>query len=231
MSSDNSDNDDTYEYDSEEDSTYSDKKRPRKSLKVSLDVAVKTVEERALYSKLNKYFKNEKPSNIQKMVNIIIHENDISLRLLNWFAMKHSATIPSLQITNENKKVELFDIKISYRARLNAYSKKYFDPFRRGKRFDYEYEYEKKKTVETTLCQLNFFKWLFTYNLLEYVEKHYETLKHKMTIFNNTDKNKKKMKKDKLIQMVNKQKEKIVVNEMKLQKFNESNIGKVIITI
>jgi len=223
------DNDSDNEYDSEEDSTYSDVKRPRKTIKVSLNEAVKTVEERALYTKLNKYFRNEKSSNIEKMVNIIIHENEISLRLLNWFAMKHSATIPSLQITNENNKIELFDIKISYRARLNAYSKKYFDPFRRGKRFDYNYTED--KTVETTLCQLNFFKWLFSYNLLEYVEKHYDTLKYKMGIFNNADKNKKKMKKDKIIQMVNKQKEKIVVSELKLQKFNESNINKVIITI
>ena len=60
------------------------------------------------------------------------------------------------------KKVELFDIKISYRARLNAYSKKYFDPFRRGKRFDYEYEYEEKKTHSLSTAFFPFTKCYFT---------------------------------------------------------------------
>ena len=36
------------------------------------------------------------------MVGIIENENSISLRMLNWFAMKHSATMQSLEIINED---------------------------------------------------------------------------------------------------------------------------------
>jgi len=127
-----SDDDDVSDTDSKESKS---KKKVKKTQKMPLNEAVKTVEERSLYAKLDRFFKTEcSEEQIQKMIKIINNEDAISLRLLNWFAMKHSVSMEPLEVKNEEGNLtELFDIKISYRARLSTHSKKYFDPFRRGK--------------------------------------------------------------------------------------------------
>jgi len=175
------------------------KKRPVKPKKLTLREALKSVDERSLFMRIDRFFKTECTNDkIQKMVKIISNDDVISLRLLNWFAMKHSATMQSLEIINEDGKKELFDVKISYRARLSTHSKKYFDPFRRGRKFDYQYDNtDKTKTVETTLCQLNFFRWLFMHDLLDYVEDRFDDLKNKMGTYNVVEKRKKENKKEK----------------------------------
>jgi hypothetical protein len=207
------------------------KKQPVKSKKLPLKDALKSVDERALYTKIDKFFNADcELKTIYKMVKIIENDDSISLRLLNWFAMKHSATMQSLEITNPNGDVELFDVKISYRARLNTHSKKYFDPFRRGRKFDYMYDkLEKKKTVETTLCQLNFFRWLFMHDLLDYVENHFEELKNKMGTFNNVEKKKKVVKKEKEKIKKNVIKNKKEDVKLKVKRFTEDNTSKLVI--
>ncbi len=209
------------------------KKKPVKTKKLTLKEAIKTVEERSLYTKIDRFFKTEcSEKKINKMIKIINNEDSISLRLLNWFAMKHSATMESLTIINENAATELFDVKISYRARLNTHSKKYFDPFRRGKRFDYNYDKNnQEKTVETTLCQLNFFRWLFLHDLMDYVEEQFDTLKYKMGTYNNLEKKKKEVKKEKeniKKTLIKNKKEDI---KIKVRRFTEENTSKLVIII
>jgi hypothetical protein len=208
------------------------KKKPIRTTKLTIREAIKTVDERSLYTKVDRFFKTEcTDKKIQKMIKIINNEDIISLRLLNWFAMKHSATMQPLEVVGAGG-IELFDVKISYRARLNTHSKKYFDPFRRGKRFDYRYDKnDNEKVVETTLCQLNFFRWLFLHNLMDYVEEHFEHLKHKMGSYNNTEKKKKEIKKEK-----EKIKKTIIKNKkddvkVKVKKFNDETTSKLVIII
>ena len=214
------------------DSSGKKKIRPIKTKKVALNVAIKTVDERSLYAKVDKFFRTEcKEEMITKMINIINNNDPISLRLLNWFAMKHSAVMTPLEVI-KNDKIELFDVKISYRARLNSHSKKYFDPFRRGKRFDYYYDpNDKEKCVETTLCQLNYFRWLFLHNLMDYIEDHFDVLKHKMGNFNNVEKEKKKIKKQKEKEKSTILKNKKEFQKIKVKKFNEDTTNKVVIVI
>lgn len=175
------------------------KRVPVKMQKLSIKDALKSVEERSLYTDINRFFTTKcEYKKIQKMVRIINNSDVISLRLLNWFAMKHSATMVALDFVNANNDVEIFDVKISYRARLNTHSKKHFDPFRRGKKFDYNYDKkDKTKVVETTLCQLNFFRWLYMHDLMDYVEENFDNLKNKMGNFNIREKKKKDNKKKK----------------------------------
>jgi hypothetical protein len=209
------------------------KKKPIKTKKMPIRDAIKTVDERSLYTKIDRFFKSECTNEqICKMIKIINNEDSVSLRLLNWFAMKHSATMESLEIINSTGNVELFDVKISYRARLNTHSKKYFDPFRRGKRFDYPYDInDKDKVVETTLCQLNFFRWLYLHELMDYVEEHFDELKQKMGSYNNVEKKKKETKKEK-----EKIKKTIIKNKkedmrIKVKRFTEDNTSKLVIII
>lgn len=209
------------------------KKQPIKSLKLPIKDALKTVEERSLYTEVDRFFNIKcDQKKIHKMVKIINNEDSISLRLLNWFAMKYSATMEAIDHINTNGKVELFDVKISYRARLNTHSKKYFDPFRRGRKFDYLYDKkDKSKVVETTLCQLNFFRWMFMHELMDYVEDHFEELKNKMGSYNTQEKKKKETKKEKektkKINLKNKKKD---IN-IRVRRFTEDNTSKVVIII
>ena len=161
------------------------------------------------------------------MIDIINEEHEISLRLLNWFAMKYSATIESLDIIRLNGKKELFDVKISYDAQLKSHSKKYFDPFRRGTRFDYHYDTNNKDNkIETTICQLNFFMWLFNNNLMEYVENNFKFLKDKMGYY---EKNKKEIKLKQKEQKKKIIKNKSVTKNIKVERFNDKKMSKLVI--
>jgi hypothetical protein len=205
------------------------KKRTMKMKKMELNEAVKTVNERSMYTKIDRFFKREcSEKNIAKMIKIINNEDPISLRLLNWFGMKHSSTMESLDIAKKDGHIELFDVKISYDKSLSTYSKKYFDPFRRGKRFDYNYgKSDPTKIIETTLCQLNFFRWLFMYDLMEYVENHYDTLKVKMGAYNVVEKKKKETKKEKGKKTIVKNKTEDV--KFRVKQFEEEDNSKLII--
>lgn len=203
------------------------KKYIRHNEKMDIKEAIKTVDERALYIKIHRFFRKKcSKERIQKIIDIINNNNIISLRLLNWFAMKHSSTMKALEVRNKDGKIELFDVKISYKARLNTHSKKYFDPFRRGKRFDYYYNPDNNTDcIETTLCQLNFFRWLMLHNLIEYVEINFNTLKQKMGIY---EKNKKNLKKDKKRKVI---KHKKKDTQLRVKGFNNINTKKVVIII
>lgn len=190
------------------------------SKKLDLREAVSSVDERSLYVTINKFLKNECTlEKIERMVKIINKEDKISLRLLNWFSMKYSASMEGIEIMGTNGKIEIFHVKISYKARLKAYSKKYFDPFRRGKRFDYCYG--NGKSIETTLCQLNFFKWLFSFNLIEYVNNNYDMLVKKMATY---EKKKKEIKIKKKDVALNNTKEKVVKSKLIPKNNDDSNV-------
>lgn len=232
-----SESDNLYSSDSNNDESDQDsrklKKQPIKKEKVPLKEALKTVDERALYTKIDKYFSTEcDSSTLDKMVKIIKEDSDkvASLRLINWFAMKHSATMQSLEVKHDDGTVELFDVKISYRARLGTHSKKYFDPFRRGPKFDYNYDKtDKTKIVETTLCQLNFFRWLIMHNLLEYIEEHFEELSNLSGKYNNNEKKKKEIKKKKEKEKKNEVKDKNEEMKLKIKKFEQDQTTKLVI--
>ena len=72
---------------------------------------------------------------------------------------------------------------------LKSYSKKYFDPFCRRDRIMFECIGHK---LETTLGQLNFFKWGIETMLLEYILENYDDIETDMnTCYNASKKNKK----------------------------------------
>lgn len=226
---------DTYSsYESENDNSNENTSETKKrhimrSSKLPLKEALKTVEERSLYTKVDRFFSTCTTEQIQTMVDIINNEASISLRLLNWFAMKYSAQMEAIDVV-EDGKVKLFDVKISYRARLDTHSKKYFDPFRRGAKFDYNYDKtDKSKVVETTLCQLNFFRWMFMHNLVDFVEENFEMLRNKMGSFNTLEKKKKETKKEneKKLELKNKSKD----VKIKVSRFIDQDTSKVVIII
>ena len=144
------------------------------------------------YKMIDKYFKKCDQNLIDKMVRIINKDNaDISLRVLEWVVTKCSKKNVDIKIEDK----EYFSINIMYKAQLKSYKKKNFDPFRRDRKFLYNYnKKDNTKQVITTLGQLNFFKWAISNKIIECVEKHYQTIIEAMNGSNKIEKIKKKNK-------------------------------------
>ena len=152
------------------------------------------------FKMIDKYFKTCDHKLIDKMVRIINKDkNDkecISLRVLEWVVTKCSKKNIDIKIDDK----EYFSINIMYKAQLKSYKKKNFDPFRRDRKFYYNYDKkDATKTVITTVGQLNFFKWAICNKIIDCVEKHYETINNAMNRYNKDEKTKKlkKIEKDK----------------------------------
>jgi len=146
------------------------------------------IKELCYYKKINDYYKVCLSDNIEKMINIIEGKSQISLRILDWFVTKYSKKKIDCGINNND---DSFDVRISYKSQLKSYKKRYFDPFRRRKKFMYHFTINDKSII-TTLGQLNFFKWAFSNNILIYVEKNLKQISKEMNLSNKEEKKKKK---------------------------------------
>lgn len=155
-----------------------------------------TSKEKYYFRMVNKFFKMLEPTNISLMIDIIDGKSKISLRLLDWFVTRYANKFKiSYNFEDINQKIEnennRFNVHISYKAQLKSYKKRYFDPFRRRKKFNYYFNKDKTKILCTTIGQLNFFRWAFSNKLINYVDDHYETISKAMIISNKEDKNRK----------------------------------------
>jgi len=131
--------------------------------------------------------------NIHKMMNIINGESKISLRIVDWFVTnfaKKYYTVYDLPTTRTNGVVEITRFKVynDYKLKLKAYSKRNFDPFCRWERISIPYDEE--KYMETTLGQLNFFKWAIENNIIDFIRNHYNDIEEDMNSRNSTSKKK-----------------------------------------
>jgi hypothetical protein len=129
-------------------------------------------------------------NNLDKMLKIITGESKISLRIVDWFATnfaKKFYTLYTIEQTNENIK-RRFKVYDDYKLKLKAYSKKRFDPFCRWDRISIPYT--PGKFIETTIGQLNFFKWALENQVVDYIETNYDLIEKDMNARNSTSKRK-----------------------------------------
>lgn len=125
---------------------------------------------------LAKFYSNKTYQTI--VTPIIDGDAKISLRLIDWFVTnyaKKNATIITKTVDNN---VVHFNVYLSYRSQLKAYSKHLFDPFRRRDRI--VFYFGKGVGVETTIGQLNFFRWLIQNDVLEYIDNNMEAIESDM---------------------------------------------------
>jgi hypothetical protein len=128
------------------------------------------------YSMLDKFFSGCELGIVQKMVDIINGEHLISLRFLDWFVTRYSYLYKTtINITNQFYTQNNFNVNISYKAQLKSFTKKYFDPFKRKKKFVYCQE-KYNISFLTTLGQLNFFRWAITNDIIKYTETNYKLI-------------------------------------------------------
>jgi ribosomal protein S1 len=125
--------------------------------------------------------------NMDKMLNIINGKYLIYLRIIDWFATnyaKKNYTVYQLQGTERR-----FKVYNDYKLKLKAYSKRRFDPFCRWERINIPYKDD--SFIQTTIGQLNFFKWALENNVIDYIEQNFKSIELDMNARNSTSKNKK----------------------------------------
>lgn len=118
-----------------------------------------------LMSSLSKFYHIK--SNTQTIIPIIEGTSKISLRLIDWFVTNYSKKLNIVITKQINMNIIHFNVYLSYRSQLKAYSKQLFDPFRRRDRI--KFVYDGNKSIETTVGQLNFFRWILQNNILDYI--------------------------------------------------------------
>jgi hypothetical protein len=127
---------------------------------------------------------------LNKMMSIINGETKISLRIVDWFVTnfaKKYYTVYDLYTQRGTVQDKIrFKVYNDYKLKLKAYSKRKFDPFCRWERINIPYDNE--KYIETTIGQLNFFKWAIENNIIEYIEQNYEDIERDMNSRNTTSK-------------------------------------------
>lgn len=136
-----------------------------------------------LLKKLLEFYKNN--SNIDKMLDIINGKNNISLRIIDWFVTNYAKKYFTIIEKKNGNRIKVFN---SYKLNLKAYSKKKFDPFCRWDRIIIPYI--DNLNIQTTIGQLNFFKWAFDNEIIDYITNNYSLIDNDMCIRNSTTKNK-----------------------------------------
>ena len=149
-----------------------------------------TTQKDLLLNNLMDFYKNE--DNLTKMLKIITGESKISLRIVDWFATNYAKKNYTTYIinnsTNPMENGNRFKVYVDYKLKLKAYSKRNFDPFCRWSRISIPYKDD--KCIETTIGQLNFFKWTLEKNIIQYIEQNYDVIEKDMNSRNSTSKRK-----------------------------------------
>jgi len=131
-----------------------------------------------LMSRLRAFYSHDNYLNMKKILPYINGDSSISLRLIDWFVTNFSKKNYTVYVVERNNSSIRFKVFIDYKLHLRAYGKKKFDPFCRWERITMPYENDTK--IETTIGQLNFFKWALENNILKFIEEHRREIEEDM---------------------------------------------------
>jgi len=133
-----------------------------------------TTQNDLLLNKLMEFYKKEGGYNLRKMLSIINGESKISLRIVDWFATNYAKKNYTVYDLNNQR----FKVYIDYKLKLKAYSKRRFDPFCRWERI--VIPFDDSCSIQTTLGQLNFFKWALENGVIDYIGANYSDIENDM---------------------------------------------------
>jgi hypothetical protein len=103
---------------------------------------------------------------LESLVPILKGEGDLSLRLIDWFVTNYAKKHHVSYVLNSQE----FIVYLNYKSQLKAFSKKLFDPFCRRERI--LFQCGSLEPFETTVGQLNFFRWAFEKDVLSYIRQN-----------------------------------------------------------
>lgn len=154
-------------------------------------------------------FYEKNPIYKNKLEVIIQGDYPVSLRVIDWFITHYAKEQQIIYWIDKdiihthpkdfNPAFKKFNVYLEYRAQLKSYTKLFFDPFRRHERISFIISNNPLKVIETTIGQLNFFRWIFQNRILDYIEKNQENIENSMTKFQSHKKEPNKKKKSRSI--------------------------------
>ena len=113
-----------------------------------------------------KRFFKENPKKYSIFINILKDDHTLSIEDIEWFFKSYS----KIKTTFVNGKL----IQSKFVTASKQHSKKLFNPLKKGHGVVIQINDEK---IQTSICQLNFFKWAFNIGLIDYLTKHTELRK------------------------------------------------------
>jgi|LauGreDrversion4_2_1035121.scaffolds.fasta_scaffold02747_2 hypothetical protein len=152
-----------------------------------------------LTGKLLTYFKQNSFAPLRIMLSVINGESPISLRIIDWFSTnyaKKNYTVYTILSDSGGgggggTPGKRFKVYNDYKLKLKAYSKKRFDPFCRWDRI--AFPYVNNTFIQTTVGQLNFFKWAIENQVINYIEDNYKCIEADMNNRNSISKHKSRL--------------------------------------
>lgn len=147
-----------------------------------------------LMGKLLTYFKQNNFDPLRIMLSVINGESRISLRIIDWFSTnyaKKNYTVYTIPLGASSSPGKRFKVYNDYKLKLKAYSKKRFDPFCRWDRITFPYT--NNTFIQTTVGQLNFFKWAIENHVINYIEENYKCIEADMNSRNSISKHKSRL--------------------------------------
>lgn len=127
-----------------------------------------------------------KQENIRKLVDVLKLNKDHALRVLEWFCNNYTKKHNIIYKVTPTREINVY---LDYKACLDSYSKKKFDPYKRmydgygifNIPIDLQ-DIPSIKTLETTVAQLNFFRWCIKNKILDYVKDNMVNIRNDMNI-------------------------------------------------
>lgn len=113
---------------------------------------------------ISRFYSNEE--NMREVVSVVNGSSDISLRMIDWFITNYAKKNVSISVRDDDH----LNIYNSYKGALKTFSKQQFDPFRRHERI--LFKYGDSDALETTVGQLNFFKWAIETGVIDYIRQN-----------------------------------------------------------
>jgi hypothetical protein len=146
-----------------------------------------------LLNSLSAYYAKN-PHHRDILYHIVNGTSPLSLRVIDWFVTHYAKSHNIVYWINKeedrleevpelNSKYRKFNVYLDTRAQLKSYTKLHFDPFRRHNRISFVLESDPLRVIETTVGQLNFFRWALQNHLLEYIQNHLVEIEEHMSSY------------------------------------------------
>ena len=127
-----------------------------------------------------------KDVNYTELNEVINSGSVLSLRLVDWFVTNYAKKYNVIYLLNKDNKeitdeitgnISQINVFQEYKSQLKAFSKKRFDPFCRRDRIDFVCN---GQTINTTVGQLNFFRWALTVRVIDYIKLNKDIIEDDM---------------------------------------------------
>ncbi len=164
-----------------------------------------------LLSSLISFYSNKNNYNHKTILKTIIDgKHELSLRMIDWLVTRYAKNNNIIYWINDkddniyynlpdnysNEKYRKINLYLDYRAQLKSFKKFNFDAFRRHERITFfignvndnvngndNVNKNNKDNIETTIGQLNFFKWAFNNKIIIYALQNQKNIYENMSKF------------------------------------------------